>query len=160
MESPPAFFREASRVLLPNGRIIFIEPAITPVSRVFLGLFHPEPIDLSINPCTKRETDPSRKPFDANQAVPTLLFGRYRNDFLGQFPDLKIITLKYLDIVAYPLSGGFRPWCLVPGKILRYLFELEHYIIPVLGPLMAFRYFGVLEKNAKISELRESPKFI
>src|SRR4051812_20965115 len=40
IENPCFFFKEASRILRPRGRIICLEPAITPVSWLFYKLFH------------------------------------------------------------------------------------------------------------------------
>lgn len=147
IENPSGFFKEAERILKHGGRIILIEPAITPVSWIFLHLFHLEPIDMRADPLSEPDADPAREPFDANQAIPTLLFGRYRMHFIRKFPDLSIISLKYLDLFVYPLSGGFRPWCLIPHRHIQGLLGIERNILPVLGPLMAFRFFCVIEKN-------------
>lgn len=147
IENPSGFFKEAVRILKPGGRIILIEPAITPVSWIFLRLFHPEPIDMRKDPFSEPDVDPAREPFDANQAIPTLLFGHYREGFIRKFPDLRIILLNYLDLFVYPLSGGFRPWCLIPHRYVQGLLGIERNIIPVLGPLMAFRFFCVIEKK-------------
>jgi len=149
VEHPSKFFTEVERVLQPGGRIIFIEPAITPVSRFFLALFHPEPIDFGINPLEELPCDPAREPFDANQAIPTLLFGRYRHSFEKRFPNLKIKKIQYLDIFTYPLSGGFRAWCLVPHRCLRIIRRIERFLLPAFGPIMAFRYYGIIEKTGK-----------
>jgi len=147
IENSSGFFKEAERILQPGGRIILIEPAITPVSWIFLHLFHPEPIDMGEDPFREPDVNPAREPFDANQAIPTLLFGRYRMDFIRKFPDLSIISLKYQDLFVYPLSGGFRPWCVIPHRCVQGLLGIERNILPVLGPLMAFRFFCVIEKN-------------
>lgn len=147
LENPSGFFKEAGRILKPGGRIILIEPAITPVSWIFLHLFHPEPIDMRDNPFDEPDVDPAREPFDANQAIPTLLFSRYQTEFIRKFPDLSIISLHYLDLFAYPLSGGFRTWCLLPHRCVQGLLGIERNILPVLGPLMAFRFFCVIEKK-------------
>jgi len=149
VEHPSTFFTEVERVLQPGGRMIFIEPAITPVSRVFLTLFHPEPIDLRINPLEEHPRDPAREPFDANQAIPTLLFGRYRDRFEKRFPNLKIKKIQYLDIFTYPLSGGFRAWSLVPHRCLCLIRRVERLLLPAFGPMMAFRYYGIIEKTGK-----------
>ena len=150
LEDPPAFFNEAQRILKPKGRLILLEPAITPVSWIFLHLFHPEPINLRQNPFEKcLQFDPAREPFDANQAIPTLLFCRYRSRFSMTFPSFKLVELKYHDLLAYPLSGGFRSWCFIPNSLLNDLLWIEQRLLPFLGPLMAFRLFCVIEKKAK-----------
>ena len=147
IEHPAVFLHEVDRILMKGGRLICVEPAITPVSWIFLHLFHPEPIDMEQNPFIESLPDPTRRPFDANQAIPTLLFKRFRVSFTEQFPDLKIITLKYLDLLVYPLSGGFRSWSLIPVLLVRPFLMIENRLIPFIGSFMAFRLFCVIEKN-------------
>jgi SAM-dependent methyltransferase len=148
IEDLTAFFREVERILKPGGRIILLEPAITPVSGIVLHLFHPEPIDMGQNPLHKYPADPGREPFDANQALPTLLFGRYKSSFLETFSSLRIVELKYHDLFVYPLSGGFRSWCFIPYSLIQPLLLIEQRLVVFLGPLMAFRLFCVIEKKA------------
>lgn len=149
LEAPGAFLEEAQRVLIPGGRIILVEPAITPFSRFVYSLFHREPVLMGADPFTGPARDSAREPFDANQAVPTLLFFTCRERFRRHFPGLEILRLHYQDMFAFPLSGGFRPWCLLPRPVFHYLFAFEQRILPVLGPYMAFRLFCVLEKRAE-----------
>ena len=40
--TPAAFFAEATRVLRPGGRLLLIEPYISPLSHLVYQLFHPE----------------------------------------------------------------------------------------------------------------------
>lgn len=149
IERPCRFLAEAERVLKPGGRIILVEPAITPVSGIFYRHFHPEPVVMAADPLADGPLDPDREPFDANQAVPTLLFGRYRGHFEKMFPRLRTVEVRRLSLLAYPLSGGFRPWCLVPARSINWLLNLESAIAPLVGGLMAFRLFAVIEKNPK-----------
>ena len=150
LEDLTAFFNEAERILKPKGRLILLEPAITPVSWIFLHLFHPEPINLRQNPFEKcLHAHPVREPFDANQAIPTLLFYRYRSRFFMGFPSFKLVELNYHDLLVYPLSGGFRSWCFIPNFLLRHLLWVEQRLLPFLGPLMAFRLLCVIEKKAR-----------
>jgi SAM-dependent methyltransferase len=148
LENPATFLLEAQRILKTGGRLIFLEPAITPVSRIILRIFHPEPINMRQNPLKNCPPDHGRKPFDANQALPTLLFGRYRSSFLETFSSFRIVELKYHDLFVYPLSGGFRSWCLVPYSLIQPLLLIEQRLLVFLGPLMAFRLFCVIEKKA------------
>ena len=141
IENPSGFFKEAGRILKPGGRIILIEPAITPVSWIFLHLFHKEPIEMRVDPLSEPDVNPSREPFDANQAIPTLLFGRYRKKFIRKFPNLRIISLKYLDLFVYPLSGGFRPWCLIPHGYVQGLLGIERNILPSIWTIHGISFF-------------------
>lgn len=147
IERPKRFLTEACRVLRPRGRIILIEPAITPVSWVFYRFFHPEPVVLSDDPLADGPLDPNREPFDANQAIPTLLFERDRQRMSQAFPGLKIVQLERLSLFAYPLSGGFRSWSLVPVALVGPMLSLERRLSPLIGRLAAFRLFVVIEKQ-------------
>jgi SAM-dependent methyltransferase len=146
IERPRLFLNEATRVLRPAGRIVMVEPAITPVSGVFYRHFHPEPVVMSADPFLDGPLDPARDPYDANQAVPTLLFYRQRERFETEFPALRLIEVRRSALFTYPLSGGFRPWSLLPERCVAPLLRIEQWLQPVLGPLMAFRMIVAIER--------------
>jgi SAM-dependent methyltransferase len=146
IEFPVRFFAEAQRVLRPGGRLIMVEPAITPVSWVFYTLLHPEPVIMNADPLADGTPAPDRKPFDANQAIPTLTFGRFRERFGERFPQLSVARVERLSFFAYPLSGGFRPWSLIPRSLVAPFLKMEDLLAPVLGRLLGFRLFVVIDK--------------
>lgn len=148
LESPRLFFEEAVRLLRPGGRIVMLEPAMTPVARTFYTNFHEEPVDLSVDPLTVRDAIPDRDPYDANQAIPALLFGRELRRFQDMFPDLSLRRMQYLSLFAYPLSGGFKHWSLLPCWLVRPLLLIEARLLPLIGHLMGFRMLVVLERAA------------
>jgi SAM-dependent methyltransferase len=147
VENPSLFFAEAARVLRPSGRIVMLEPAITPLSGIFYRYLHPEPVDMKQDPFTDVPADPERDPYDANQAIPTLLFRRRRAEFSHHFPDFNISSVRYLSLFAFPLSGGFRRWSLIPALFVRPLLVLEDGLLLLLGPAMAFRLLVMLERQ-------------
>ena len=147
IESPLCFFQEAFRVLKPGGRIIFLEPAMTPLAKLFYKYFHPEPADMSVDPFAPVDFDPNREPFDANQAIPTLLFRDQYEKFSERFPQQKMMILDWISLFAYPLSGGFRPWSLIPAMMVRWVLLLEELFPRWLRRFMAFRMLVVLEKT-------------
>ena len=73
LQRPVRFLREARRLLKPGGRLIMLEPGITWVSGVLYRKFHPEPVDMTANPLINKPSSGNWGPFDANQAVATLL---------------------------------------------------------------------------------------
>jgi SAM-dependent methyltransferase len=147
LAAPAAFLAEAARVLRPRGRLVMVEPEITPMSRMVFALAHPEPVDLSADPFAAREPPPARDPFEANQAIPTLILRKHRVRFHELFPEFTLVALERFGLFAYPLSGGYRRWSLVPARLVAPLIRVENALAPALGGLMAFRLFAVLERR-------------
>jgi SAM-dependent methyltransferase len=147
LEFLSAFFREAGRVLRPGGRLVMVEPAITWGSTLFYRLLHQEPVRRSVDIFVDGRRDPERDPYDANQAIPTLLVTRDRARFGALFPNLKILNVSWFSLWAYPLSGGFKTWSLVSESVARRLLRVERVLEGALGPLLAFRIIVVIERT-------------
>ncbi|HEX8168888.1 MAG TPA: class I SAM-dependent methyltransferase [Beijerinckiaceae bacterium] len=147
IEYPLAFFREAGRALRPGGRIVMIEPAITPGSTLFYRLVHEEPVDMSADPLAVGEPRPDRNPYESNQAIPTLIATRHRERFHEAMPGLRIADVRWFSFAVYPLSGGFKPWSLVNGAMAKLGLKLERWLEPALGRLAGFRMMLVIEKR-------------
>lgn len=147
IEYPRRFLEEAARVLEPGGRVVLVEPAITPLSWPVLRFAHPEPVDLGADPLADGTPDPGKHPFDSNQALPSLLVGRYRERLRHDFPELRLLHTERLSLLAYPLSGGFRSWCLLPGSLVEPVLRAEQWLTPALGRLMGFRLLLVIERS-------------
>ena len=153
---PVHFLDEAVRILRPGGRLVMMEPGITPVSFVFYRWLHSEPVDLGGDPLAEHPPVGPRDPFDANQAIPTLLFGHHRERLNRRFPELRVVECRYVSLFAYPLSGGFQPWSLIPDAAAVPMLGLEKMLEPLLGRVMGFRLFAVLERR----EATETPPTI
>lgn len=147
LERPMRFFAEAERVLAPGGRLIFCEPAITPLGGLVYRLFHHEPVDMRADPLQDGPITAGRDPCDSNQAVPTLLTGRYRDALAARVPGLALVTLERFSFAAYLLSGGFRPWSLLPAFAAVPLLRIEWSLRRLLGPLAALRLLAVFTKR-------------
>ena len=146
LEFPLVFFREAARVLRPGGRVLMVEPAITWGSSLFYRLFHHEPVRTSADALANGSPDPRRDPYASNQAIPTLLATRDRARFHRLFPTLRIASVQWFSLAAYPLSGGFKPWSLVGDGVARRLLRIERALEPALGRYAAFRMLLMVEK--------------
>jgi SAM-dependent methyltransferase len=149
IENPVRALTEACRVLRPNGHLIACEPAITPVSGIFYRLMHPEPVDMSANPLTDGPITVGRDPFDSNQAIPTLLVGRFRDALKQAVPELDLVSVDRLSFLAYPLSGGFKSWSLLPNAAANALLTIEWRLRKLFGPIAAFRLLAVYKKLAQ-----------
>lgn len=147
LERPRRFLDAARRVLRAGGRLVMVEPCVTPVSWALYKLFHAEPIDMDEDVLAPGEPTRGRDPYQGNQAIPTLLFGRRRADFERLFPELAVRAVERFAFFAYPLSGGFRPWSLLPAAAVRPFLSLESALAPVLGRLMGFRMIVVVERT-------------
>jgi SAM-dependent methyltransferase len=147
LEFPAIFFREAERVLAPGGRVIMVEPAITWGSTLFYRLLHHEPVRTSADPLTEGLPDPRRDPYDANQAIPTLIATGSRSRFHQLFPHLRISHVEWFSLATYPLSGGFKSWTLISDRMARRALKIERAIEPVIGRLLGFRLMMIVEKR-------------
>lgn len=145
---PVPFLSEAARVLAPGGRFAMVEPGITPLSWWFYHFLHQEPVVLSQDPFGMTASGKGKDPFDSNQAIPTLLFGRQADhDRLAQaVPQLRVVSVEWLSVSVYPLSGGFKRWCLVPARWVDAGLALEDRLPKALKRLCGFRLSVVLER--------------
>ena len=148
LERPVAFLKEAARVLAPGGRIAMMEPGITPLSWWFYHFLHQEPVILGQDPYAMTARQPGKDPFDSNQAIPTLMFGRKRGlaRLAETVAEFRLVETDWLSLWVYPLSGGFKPWCLVPRGAVASGLTLEAHVPRLLRRGMGFRLFTVLER--------------
>jgi len=148
LERPIDFLKEAARVLRRGGVLAMIEPAMTTVAHGFYDRFHEEPVDMKADPFAPVVTNPDRDPFDANQAIPTLLFANApaRDRLQQAIPALTVRRVDWLSLFAYPMSGGFQPWSLIPGAMVKPVLALERRVPMALRRHLAFRMMIELER--------------
>jgi SAM-dependent methyltransferase len=149
LERPIEFLKEASRVLKPGGRLVMIEPAMTTLARRFYDYFHDEPVHMDVDPFADVAINPDRDTFDANQAIPTLLFATpaARGRIEQVIPLLRVRSVKWLSLFAYPLSGGFQSWSLMPAALVRSMLAFEQKVPEAVCRQIAFRMMIVLERR-------------
>jgi SAM-dependent methyltransferase len=149
LERPIEFLKEASRVLKIGGRLAMIEPAMTPLARRFYDRFHEEPVDMSADPYAMVSSDPDRDPFDANQAIPSLLFStdEARERIEQAVPSLVVRSVDWLSLIAYPMSGGLQQWSLIPAALVEPTLAFERRIPLPIRKALAFRMMVVVERR-------------
>lgn len=102
---------------------------------------------MSANPLIDGDITIGRDPFDSNQAIPTLLATKYRDDVTKAVPGLALASVDWFSFFAYPLTGGFKPWSALPLSLAGTLLALEWKVRHIFGRLAAFRMLVVYEKR-------------
>ncbi|HXI55073.1 MAG TPA: methyltransferase domain-containing protein [Polyangia bacterium] len=164
LPSPRRFFEEAARVLRVGGRLVLCEPYVSALSYPVYKFLHEEPLHLvGVDPLAMGEATTAgngngvssdaggaseKDPFDSNQGIPTLMFGRAagRAAFERSFPTLALRKLERLAGPSYPASGGFSRGSLLPAGLWRRLFAVEQLLPQPFFRLAGFRMLVVLEK--------------
>lgn len=143
---PRRFFAEATRVLRPGGRLVMCEPYIGPVSYFAYKFFHTEPLRLWVDPLADQAGGGPRDPFESNQAIPTLLFGRGRRAFEKEFPALQVRGVEHLPGLSYMASGGFSRRAILPMGWWSILKRVEERLPRIVQRLLAMRMLVTIER--------------
>ena len=144
--SPAQFFREAERVLKPEGRIVLMEPYVSWAAYFVYRFLHQEGMDGHVKPLDTAFREEGKEPFSGNQAIPTLIFEKYRKKFDAAFPRLIVIREEKMDTLLYPLSGGFHSTSFCPMAFYGF-FEAIEKLFHRFNRFLAFRLFVVIEKR-------------
>lgn len=148
LAQPEVVFREAVRALRRNGRLVLMEPYVSLLSYPVLKYFHPEDVDMSVDPFAPDPpgSDGIRDPFEGNQALPSLIFGRYSAHLAAEFPQLKLVSQRLYGGLSYVASGGFSHRGLLPLALWRFLLKIDCITPGWLRRLVGFRLLVVMER--------------
>lgn len=102
---------------------------------------------MSVDPLAEEVPNPQRQPYESNQAIPTLIATRDRERLRSLAPELRIVDLHWFSFAAYPLSGGFKRWSLIPNRLAKPLLSLEHRFEKAFGSTLRFRLMITFEKQ-------------
>ncbi len=143
---PLEFLKEAERVVVPEGKIIMIEPWMTPISHIFYKYIHHELCEKSRDPWG----GVSRKDqglFDGNVYLTYQCFNRKgRTEFETHCPNLRLKKIELLGVFVYFLTGGFQPNLGIKSKrLMNNLFRIEKSLEPLFSSLCATRALIVIE---------------
>ncbi len=140
---PELFFKEATRVLIPRGGFILIEPHFGFFANIiYKRLFAQEGYDKSSPNWNYLKNDLP------NQAVSFLTFVRDRKRFESLFPELEIVKIyPSPNWMRYLLSGGLNFKQLVPNFAIPIIKVGEWLLKPLAGALALHCYFVVRKKG-------------
>lgn len=147
IENVSLFFDEALRTLRIGGRIIIIDPYLSWASWPVYRWLHPEPVNCTEDPLVLKPPRPDRGPFDANQAVATILFERNQRRFQSRYPGFSVLHSRRIACAAYPLSGGFDHPSFLPEWLVTPILRIER-TLERAGWLFAFRMIVVIERQS------------
>ena len=142
---PHHFLEEAGRVLKPGGRVLLIEPYITPLSKIGYSLMHHE--DVYFEDYHVRGEDGNvRNPWQGNLALPNLVFDRDFERWPNLHPTLNICHFERFGLLDFQLAAGFKPYAFVPYWLMKRVVVLDDWLLWAMK-FIAFRIFIVLEKS-------------
>lgn len=124
------FLAEMTRVVRPGGRVVMLETAHTPFSRLIFQNFHHEAFEPDVAEW-KLPAGGARS--TANQALPWVVFCRDRERFEREFPGLRLRKLRLHTPLRYLLSGGLSLRQLLPTRLYPAVCLLERLMKPLLG---------------------------
>jgi hypothetical protein len=64
-----------------------------------------------------------------------------------RIPALKLRSVDWLGLLAYPLSGGFQHWCAVPAGLVPGLLRLEDAVPSSLRKFFGGRIMAVFDRR-------------
>ncbi len=146
LEFPGTVLKEFHRVLVPNGHIIILEPAISLLGFVVYGFLHKEPINFRkpIKWWAPQEFSLQNTKYYAAQGNATRIF--CSNKYKKQLQDWEKIVIRFITSISYIASGGYSGPQLYPNIFLPFMTFIDQLCNPI--PLLfATRLLVVLEKK-------------
>lgn len=140
---PHAFLDQAARATRDGGRLLLVEPWISPASWLGYRALHHEDVWLG---GYKRPGTETSDPWAGNLAMANVVFGRERADWPRRHPEWRIVRLERFSFFDFQLAGGYKRWALVGNPKLYAAFLKADALLAPLMPLLAFRVFAVLER--------------
>lgn len=137
------FLVNVQRILKKNGRMIMVEPWMTPWCHWVFTKVNPEPTDVNVKSWRLFSDGPLS---GANAALPWIVFHRDKELFESKYPDLRIIHIQPMMPFRYLMSGGLSSWLSFPGFSYSLIDFLENLFAKKMDSLGMFALI-VLEKK-------------
>ncbi len=140
MPHTESFFAEATRCLRKGGKILMIEPWVTPWSRLVYTRLHHEPFRPEADDWSFSSSGPLS---GSNSAIPWIVFVRDRLKFESLFPELSIEQIRPFMPFRYLLSGGVGLRSLMPGFTHAAWVGLEQMLGPQMPRFAMFAFISL-----------------
>ena len=138
------FFAEARCCIKPGGKLVMVEPWVTPLSRLIYRHLHQEPF----RPEPRGWHFPSGGPLSqANSALPWMIFQRDRKVFDNLFPDWQLQAVVLGKGLLYLLTGGVTYRSLLPEAILPVGRLVERFLQPWAATWALFARIELLRRS-------------
>lgn len=146
LQFPSLVLEEIHRVLIKNGRIIMIEPAMGLFPRIIYKIFHYEPngFNLKINWNHIPKKIPSLNQYFAAQSMPWRAFFLKELNLKSKY---KIKLIKSFSDFAFLLSGGYSYKALYPKILYSFIKLIDKILTSISIRIFSARMLIVLEKN-------------
>jgi SAM-dependent methyltransferase len=146
LEFPRLAINEMNRVLVKNGRIIMIEPAMGFIPKIIFKIFHEEPIGFNIK--IKWDQLPEKIP-DLNEyfAAQSLPWRAFVNKEFNINDSFNIKLVKLFSDFSYLASGGYSYPSFYPKLIYPLIKQIDNFLSILSKKIFSARMLVVLEKK-------------
>jgi SAM-dependent methyltransferase len=143
LHSPPLFLAEAERCVRPGGRLVMIEPWVTPWSRIIYHYLHHEFFGPEVEAWEIAEGGPLS---GANGALPWIVFNRDGQRFKREFPNWDLSVTPWMPF-RYLVSGGVSMRPLMPGWTYGLWSAAEGVLRPWVRDMAMFAIIVLTHRN-------------
>ena len=146
LQFPSLALKEIHRVLIKNGRIIMVEPAMGLIPRIVYKIFHYEPngFNLMIKWNNIPKKIPLSNQYFAAQSIPWRAFFLKELNLKSKY---SIKLIKPFSDFAFLLSGGYTYKALYPKILYSFIKLIDKILTYISVRIFSARMLIVLEKN-------------
>lgn len=143
---PSLALQEIHRVLIKNGRVIMVEPAMGFIPRIVYKIFHYEPngFNLKIKWNNIPKKIPSSNQYFAAQSMPWRAFFLRELNLKSKY---KIKFIKPFSDFAFLLSGGYSYKAFYPKFLHSFIKLIDKILTSISIKIFSARMLIVLEKK-------------
>ena len=146
LQFPSLALKEIHRVLIKNGKIIMVEPAMGLIPRIVYKIFHYEPNGFNLR--IKWNNIPKKIPLSnqyfAAQSIPWRAFFLKELNLRSRY---KIKLIKPFSDFAFLLSGGYSYKAFYPKFLYSLIKLIDKILTSISIKIFSARMLIVLEKN-------------